>query len=79
MESVTADLSFWWISSAVSVIRMRDRGSECDFDILRRGSWRDMTRFAGASESLVMFLIIGSWAAYTKLFLGIQDVDRMYC
>jgi hypothetical protein len=29
-------------------MRIRDRGSECDLDIFRLRSWRDMTRFAGA-------------------------------
>ena len=33
-----------------SVMRIRERGSEWDLDILRVGFWRDMTRLKGAGQ-----------------------------
>lgn len=55
IESVKAVLIFCAISSVESEIRIRDRGSWCDFDILRWGCVRDMTRFAGDR------MVSGSW------------------
>lgn len=43
-----ADMSFFFMVDGGSVIRMRERGLDADFDILESGSVRDIMRFAGA-------------------------------
>lgn len=48
IESVTEDRSFFWIISAVSVMRMRELASGDDFDIFCDGSRRERMRFEGA-------------------------------
>ena len=44
-------MSFFWMSSGGSVIRIRDRGEGSDLDIFLRGLVRDMILLAGAEKS----------------------------
>lgn len=70
MESVRAEMIFFWISGGVSVIRILERRSAWDFDILRWGSWRDITLLAGAGRCQILF----SFVYFSSPFCGEERV-----